>query len=125
MGARDTMTGGQMLLSWVYHMLDDDESGTIDPGEMPAEKIQRLDEDGDGDIDADDLKGLTAKAVFELFDDDDSGLIEANELPSYLLANMEQADGDEKNDNDLLTLEEFTTLFQFRYKQHRREHEEL
>ena len=32
MGARDTMTGGQMLLSWVYHMLDDDESGTIDPG---------------------------------------------------------------------------------------------
>jgi Ca2+-binding EF-hand superfamily protein len=122
--ATDVATsGGRMLFNWLFGLLDDDESGTIDKNELSSNKFDVLDTNDDGSIDADDFAGLSADTVFKLFDDDNSGYIDSSELPEYLIASIEAHDGDEKNDNKKLNVDEFTKLYDFYYMQHEKQDE--
>jgi Ca2+-binding EF-hand superfamily protein len=116
--SKEKISGGRMIFNWIFGILDDDESGTVDKNEVQSKTLNVLDANNDGLIDADDFDGLSADTVFKLFDDDNSGLIDSSELPEYLIASIEAHDSDRQNDNKMLSLEEFTKLYNFYYERH-------
>ena len=104
-------SGGERLFNWIFSLADDDESGTIERNEINDAAFTAMDTNQDGTIDFSDFAGLSASAVFSLFDDDNSGYIDSSELPRYMIQAVEKGDGNERNDNKMLDLKEFTWYF--------------
>ena len=48
MKSTEHVSGGRLLLNWMMHLLDDNESGSIDENEIPTEKMAVLDTNQDG-----------------------------------------------------------------------------
>ena len=104
-------SGGERLFNWIFSLADDDESGTIERNEINDAAFTAMDTNQDGTIDFSDFAGLSASAVFSLFDDDNSGYIDSSELPRYMIQAVERDDDNERNDNKMLDLKEFTRYF--------------
>ena len=104
-------SGGELLFDWIFGLVDDDESGTVDKGEVPDHVLDALDTNNDNKVDASDLGDVSAKVVFALFDEDGSGKISVNELPEYMIDIIEKSDDNNDNNDREITLEEFTTMF--------------
>jgi len=102
---------GEMMFDWIFGLVDDDESGTVDKGEVPDHVLDALDTNNDNKVDASDLGDVSAKVVFALFDEDGSGKISVNELPEYMIDIIEKSDDNNDNNDREITLEEFTTMF--------------
>lgn len=110
-------TGRDRIFHYLYGMLDDDESDTIDAGEIPDEILLVLDTNQDGKINELDWPGLTAPVAFKLFDSNSDGNISVDELPGYMLDDIEKHDGnDKKNADQKVTLEEFSVMYNTVYK---------
>jgi len=100
----------EMMFDWIFGLVDDDESGTVDKGEVPDHVLDALDTNNDNKVDASEFD-FSAEVVFGLFDEDGSGKISVNELPEYLIDIIEKSDDNNDNNDREITLEEFTTMF--------------
>ena len=103
-------SGGELLFDWIFGLVDDDESGTVDKGEVPDHVLDALDTNNDNKVDASDLGDVSAKVVFALLSNK-QGKISINELPEYLIDIIEKSDDNNDNNDREITLEEFTTMF--------------
>ena len=123
-GRNHARTGGELLFNWIFGLVDDDESGTIDEGEVKENIFKKMDANNDQKVDATDFDLLKAKDVFQLLDEDNSGFISASELPVDLIENIEKSGNDpdwleddsDANNDKRITLEEFEAMYTLKLK---------
>ena len=115
-GRSHARTGGELLFNWIFGLVDDDESGTIDEGEVKEDVFKKMDANNDQKVDATDFDLLKAEDVFSLLDEDNSGTISASELPVDLIENIEKSDDSDANNDKQITLEEFEAMYTLKLK---------